>query len=334
MFQLLQKNTTLNFILLPVIIMLLWGTNLLHPQFVSHYYDTNPMVLYKPLMAIQNWNALAGQIVSLVILLINVVIIVRVNSVTRLIENKSVFFIFLFIFVSASLQDYKQLNPMQPALTFLIIGVQLLFNMYKNERELKKIFEAGFCFAIASLFYAPAIYFSILIFLGLGMFVPFYWRQWLSGLVGLLLPFILVLSIAFCFDSFMPQVMTFYENFTAVNAPQFTKLFPIAFSIFLALLFIRSVFYVYLGGTRKVSTRKYYTLLLFFLMLVLVLYLFVPHVTYDFLFFGGISVSVFIANFMINMKSRFWQEVLFFLILAFTIFVQVFPHTELSTLIK
>ena len=332
MFQFLQKNTTINFILLPLVLILLWGTNLLHPQFVSHYYDTNPMVLYKPLMAIQNWNALAGQIVSLVILLINVIIIVRVNSVTRLIENKSVFFIFLFIFLSASLQDYKQLNPMQPALTFLIIGVQLLFNMYKNERELKKIFEAGFCFSIASLFYAPAIYFAILIFLGLGMFVPFYWRQWLSALVGLLLPFILVLSIAFCFDNFMSQVTTFYENLMAVNAPHFTKLFPIAFSIFLALLFIRSVIYVYLGGTRKVSTRKYYTLLLLFLVLVLVLYIFVPHVTYDFLFFGGISVSVFIANFMVNMRSKFWQEVIFIAILAFTVLVQIFPETELSAL--
>lgn len=332
MFQFLQKNTTINFILLPIVIILLWGTNLLHPQFISHYYDTNPMVLYKPLMAIQNLNALAGQIVSLVILLINVVIIVRVNSITRLIENKSVFFIFLFIFLSASLQDYKQLNPMQPALTFLIIGVQLLFNMYKNEHELKKIFEAGFCFAIASLFYAPAIYFAILIFIGLGMFVPFYWRQWLSAVVGLLLPFILVLSIAFCFDNFMSQVTTFYENLMAVNAPHFTKLFPIAFSIFLALLFIRSVIYVYLGGTRKVSTRKYYTLLLLFLVLVLVLYLFVPHVTYDFLFFGGISVSVFIANFMVNMHSKFWQEVLFIAILAFTALVQIFPETELSVL--
>ncbi len=105
MFQFLQKNTTINFILLPIVLILLWGTNLLNPQFVSHYYDTNPMVLYKPLMAIQNWNALAGQIVSLVILLINVIIIIRVNSVTRLIENKSMFFIFLFIFLSADLPD-------------------------------------------------------------------------------------------------------------------------------------------------------------------------------------------------------------------------------------
>ncbi|MBP5583047.1 MAG: hypothetical protein J6X43_03735 [Bacteroidales bacterium] len=318
--------------MLPIVLILLWGTNLLHPQFVSHYYDTNPMVLYKPLMAIQNWNALAGQIVSLVILLINVIIIIKVNSITRLIENKSMFFIFLFIFLSASLQDYKQLNPMQPALTFLIIGVQLLFNMYKNEHELKKIFEAGFCFAIASLFYAPAIYFAILIFIGLGMFVPFYWRQWLSALVGLLLPFILVLSIAFCFDGFTHQVATLYENITVENSLQFTKLFPIAFSLFLALLFLRSVFYVYLGGTRKVSTRKYYTLLLLFLVLVLVLYLFVPYVTYDFLFFGGITVSVFIANFMVNMRSKFWQEVLFIIIIAFTVLVQIFPETEWTSL--
>jgi hypothetical protein len=312
--------------------MLLWGTNLLNPQFIVHPYDTNPMVLYKPLMALQNWNALAGQIALLVILLINVVIIIRVNSATRLIENKSMFFIFLLIFLTASLQDFKQLNPMLPAMTFLIIGISLLFDMYKNERELKKIFEAGACFAIATLFYAPAIYFSIMVFIGLGMFVPFYWRQWLSALVGLLLPFILVLSVGFCFDDFLSQTNTFYSNLISVNTPSFTKLFPIAFSLFLALLFIRSGIYVFVGGTRKVSIRKYYTLLLFFLMLVLAIYIFVPYVTYDFLIFGLLPVSTFIANFMVNMKSKFWQEVLFIIILAFTVLVQVFPQTEISAL--
>ena len=171
MFKLLQRNSSINFVLLPVVMLLLWGSNLLHPQFVMHYYDTNPMVLYRPLLAVQQWNAYVGQILSILIVGANMLLLAKINTSLRLIEKRTVFNIFLFIVFSASLQEFKQLNPMQPALFFIILGIVSLYKMYKNERELRTVFEASVCFSIASLFYAQAIYFMLLVPIGLCIFV-------------------------------------------------------------------------------------------------------------------------------------------------------------------
>ncbi|MCQ2960346.1 MAG: DUF6427 family protein [Bacteroidales bacterium] len=325
MFQFLQRNSSVNYILLPIIVLLLWGSNFFEPQFVSHYYDETPMVLYKPLVSIQNCSPFIGQLMAIVILALNVVALVKVNSNVRLIEKRSIFYVLLFVIFSASLQDFKQLNPMQPSLFFLILGIASLFKMYKQERELRSIFECGVCFSLASLFYAPAIYFSLIIFLGLMTLVPFYWRQWLSALIGVVLPIFLVFACVFCFGVLSTQINVWKVNLLTERTVSFNYFFPLIFSCYLALIVILSVVYSFSGGLKKVVSRKYYFIFLLMLILVVCVYLFLPYVGYQFLFYGLLPVSIFVANYMLNIRNKFFVEALFWLIIAFTVLVQIFP---------
>lgn len=330
MFQFLQRNSSFNYVFLPIVILLLWGTNLIEPRFVVHHYDATPMVLYKPLMAIQNLSALGGQILALVLLGLNIVSLIKVNSTIRLIEKRSVFYILLIVIFSSSLPDFKQLNPMQPALLFLIFGFSSLFKMYKQERELTKIFESGICFSIASLFYAPAIYFTIIIFIGLILLVPFYWRQWLSALFGVLLPILILFALAFCFDTLQTQLQVWKVNLLTQRTGMFNNMVPLLYSLYFALLFILSGVYSFSGGLKKVVSRKYYLIFLLFLALVLCLYLFVSYVGVDFLYFGMLPVAVYVSNYMVNLKNRFFAEALFFLVLVGAACVQIFPDFTLT----
>lgn len=330
MFQVLQRNSSFNYVLLPIVALLLWGMNIIEPHFVTHYYDSTPMVLYKPLMAIQNATELGGQLVGILIVCLNIIALVKVNSSIRLIEKRSVFYILLYIIFSASLQDFKQLNPMQPALLFLILGFASLFKMYKQERELTSIFEAGVCVAIATLFYAPSIYFAVVVFIGLLVLVPFYWRQWLAALFGILLPIFIVFAISFCFDTLQTQIQVWNVNLFTQRAITFNSLTPLIFSLFLALLFILSSVYAFSGGLKKVVLRKCYFILLLFLALILSVYLFVPYVGIEFLFFGTLPVAIYIANYMVNIRSKIFAEALFFLIIACTVCVQIFPDITIN----
>ena len=330
MFQVLQRNSSFNYVLLPLVALLLWGMNIIEPRFVTHYYDSTPMVLYKPLMAIQNATVLGGQLLAIFIVGLNIIALVKVNSSTRLIEKRSVFYILLYIIFSASLQDFKQLNPMQPALLFLILGFASLFKMYKQERELTSIFEAGVCVSIATLFYAPSIYFAVVVFIGLLVLVPFYWRQWLAALFGVLLPIFIVFAISFCFDTLQTQLQVWNVNLFTQRTVTFNNLVPLIFSVFLALLFILSAVYAYSGGLKKVVLRKCYFILLLFLALVLSVYLFVPYVGTEFLFFGTLPLAIYISNYMVNIRSKLFAEALFLLIIAFTVCVQIFPDLTIN----
>lgn len=326
MFKFLQRNTSLHFILLPIVVLLLWGDNLLHPHFIQHYYDVTPMILYKPLVLLQSWSALAGILVSLAFVILNVALLMKVNRSIRLIEKRSTLYIFLFVIFASSLQDFKQLNPMMPALTFIILGLTSLFEMYKQERELKTIFECGLFFSFATLFYAPTLYFSIIIFLGLSLLVPFYWRQWFSALVGYILPFFILFAIAFCFDAIQSQLDIWKINLLQVHKEPFNYLMPICFTGYLALLFVLSFCYAFFCQPMKVSRKKYYVIFLLFLLIILGLYLFVPYVNYCILFFGLLPASIFISNYMLGIRRTFIVEFFFLIIVAFAILIQIFPN--------
>lgn len=330
MFQFLQRNTSFNFVLLPIIVLLLWGSNLLHPQFIPHYYDENPMVFYKPLIAIQQWNMLAGQIVSILLLTANIFLLMRTNSAIRLIEKRSILYILLYIMFSSCLQDFRQLNPMQPALFFIILALVSLFKMYKNERELRTIFECGLFFSIATLFYAPAIYLSLLTFLGLAILVSFYWRQWLAAIIGILAPFALVFALAFCFDLLPQQIATWKANLLTVHTDLTLTLVPTIYSCFLAFLFVISAIYALTGGLKKVSIRKYYLIFILFLTIILCAAFLIQYVSYDILFFGLLPVAIYISNYMVNIRRPIIAEILFILIITFVILVHVFPNVPVS----
>ncbi len=281
-------------------------------------------------MGIQHWNAFVGQIISILLLTANILLLMKTNSSIRLIEKRSILYVLLYIMFSSCLQDFRQLNPMQPALFFVILGMVSLFKMYKNERELRTIFECGVFFSIATLFYAPIIYLSLLIFIGLATLVSFYWRQWLAAIVGVLSPIVLVFTLAFCFDSLPQQLEVWKTNLHTIHSDLTLTLVPTVYSFFLALVFIISAIYSLTRGTRKVSVRKYYLIFAFFLAIVLAATFFISYVSMDFLFFGLLPVAIYISNYMVNIRRPIIAEILFLLLVVFVVLVHVFPNIPLS----
>ena len=100
MFQFLQRNSRFNAILFFLMIVMLWGGNLLNPHFAPRYYDTVPMMLYNPLVLIQNWSVLAGQLITLLFVGVNAILLAKANNDVRLIEKRSAFHILLYIILS------------------------------------------------------------------------------------------------------------------------------------------------------------------------------------------------------------------------------------------
>ena len=73
----------------------------------------------------------------------------------------------------------------------------------------------------------------------------------------------------------------------------------------------------------KVSTRKYFTI--FFLLFVnsIGILLLVPSASQEMFIISSIPVTFLIANFFIFIKNRFWSELLFFILIAVIITLQV-----------
>ncbi|MFW5823018.1 MAG: DUF6427 family protein, partial [Tangfeifania sp.] len=75
--------------------------------------------------------------------------------------------------------------------------------------------------------------------------------------------------------------------------------------------------------SKKVSTRKFFTV--FFLLFITSLagFTFVPATSQEMLVITAIPVTFLVSNFFVFLKSRFWGELLFSLLLIIVITLQV-----------
>ncbi|MFO7869133.1 MAG: DUF6427 family protein [Bacteroidales bacterium] len=322
-YSILHKNTPFTFILYPIVLLGIWTPYiLLNPETIQVYYDADPMPLYKFMTSIgtSHW----GQIVMLLAtILFNAFLLSRINNSFRLIEKRTSINLFIFFILSGSFTIFMQFNPLQFSLTFLLLCIFSLFKIYKREYALRPVFEAGLFISLGSLFYANMIFYGIFIFLAIMVLLPFNWRQWAAGIFGILTPLVVTASVFFLTNNLSEFTHTVSQNITTWHSSfQLTTIHYIFIGI-VSLIFIRSLGYLFSGSIRKISTRKYYTLLLFLIIITTIFFFSVPGANKELFIFIIPSTVFIISNYLENIRSRFWQEFLFILLLASSVAIQL-----------
>lgn len=84
-----------------------------------------------------------------------------------------------------------------PAGILLLLAVNMLMRMYGQTDPYQYVLSASFSIGMAALFYLPAIYFMIGLWLSLLTYRIASWREWLISLIGVILPVIYILSFYF-----------------------------------------------------------------------------------------------------------------------------------------
>lgn len=321
-FATLQRNSPFVLFVIPFFLLGLWMKHILHPMYIPMYYDENPMPLYGFIMKLGTWSSVAYTIANLCWISINMLILTRLNTVHRLIEKGTFIYLFVYILITASFPIFQQLNPIQPAVSFVLLGILSIYKMYKNERGLRPVYEAGFLFGIAALFYANALFLGIFIFAGLFSLVPLNWRQWMSGILGLATPIFFIFTWYFLKDG-IPEFMQVIKENTVIwkRSTQIHYSQLIVMGVLLLLMFgsLINSFSVIL---KKVSSKKYYGLFLTFIILVISIYFAVPAAGTEIFYFATIPVIFYVANYMVYMRSRALQEIFFILLIISSILVQ------------
>jgi len=98
----------------------------------------------------------------------------------------------LFIIYSVTILEPEILHPILVANTLLVLSIGSLFKIYKKHLPVASIFNAGCYLAIASLFYAPYLCYSVVLLLGLFSLRTLELKEVLQLLTGLVAPFFLI----------------------------------------------------------------------------------------------------------------------------------------------
>jgi len=323
--RILKSNRAVNYILFPLLAVVVWLKSLIHPEIYSFYPGETQSLLYQPVARLFKDAALLQSIASLVILLALALMVLQINNRYSFIRVRTMLPAPLFIIMISGLVDLHTLHPVYFAAFFVLVAIHRFFAAFDQVKPFSAVLDAGLFLGVAALFYFNIVVLFPAFIIGIPILArETRWREFVILITGFLLPLLFAVSYAFVTDQLLETLKIFEINTLTPNnhfKGNFTLQIYLGFLIILTLLGSIKIIQQY--DTKKVSTRKFFTV--FFLLFVtsLASFTFVPATSQEMLVITLIPVTFLVSNFFVFLKSRFWGELLFSLLLVIVITLQV-----------
>jgi len=316
MIKLLKSNPALNFILVPLLVLLIWT----HAYFNGFEVINNGMPLYGVLLFwLSPDNRLAYCILAGLLILFQAFYFNYILNKNEIIPKKSWIFSIFYVILMSLLPQFLVFHPMMIGITLIVSVIDKIFSLYKNNNSLALDFDIGLIISLAALFYFPLILFYVLYMIALVILKPFSIRDWIVGLMGLVLPFFLMFTYYFLTDQFQNLTGAFYtENIN--NQINFWRLVPKGFGItigYVAFLMVISLFHLAgIIGKNVIRIRNLQQVMLIFIIIGGIILL----LTRDIYLFRFtvlcIPFAFLLTIYFATVKKVWYAEVLFWLLVS------------------
>ncbi len=305
---------------------LLWLKSCFTGIVSPYYFESISMPFYS---LITSWilnNVLAGKIVAFIMLLFTGFYLLQINSKHIVIKQRSYLLSFFYIILLSSIISLQQLNPAVFAVFFFVFAMDHILSIYHKENVLDNLFRAGFYIAIASLFYAPTIFYIIAALLSIISIRSFNAREWFALFFGLITPWFFFFFYHYLVNNDLKAVINrlLSNLLTEVNNDNNSVLHYLFFSYCLLLFIITGIYLVKTISTEKISVRKFHGAFFWINIVTLLIFIIVPTVSNEILYFAFIPIVFQFTHYFTTSKRKFWPNVLFLLLFVFSILMQFY----------
>ncbi|GMT44863.1 MAG: hypothetical protein IEMM0006_0695 [bacterium] len=260
------------------------------------------------------------QLVAIILFFFTTLFVNHVGSKHRLSGRNSYFAAFFFILAGSAPGSLTQMSPYIFGIFFFALFYQKVFDFQASTKIITTAFDAGLSLGIVSLFYPPALFLLLFIWLALLTYQVDEWRPYFTGIVGMLLPWFFILSGFFWFDK-LPEVLQYFLqafHFREIWFP-FTRNFDVILFTITALTTLTGVFSL-LGklSSFNISLRQHSVVSLWGLVFSsLIVFLFAAPV--QALLLLALPASLILGAFFSRIKQLRWANlfVLFWILLIF-----------------
>lgn len=237
------------------------------------------------------------------VLLVN--FIVTKHGLTK----KNSYEILLFsLFILAIVQTTANTNILF-ANFFILLSFRRIISLRSMITPEKKLFDAAFWIAVATLFYFWSILFFIVIYAALFLYSDNKFKHWLIPFIGIATVFVISISVSIIYnDNFFGVFKSLPEvsyDFNKYNTPQFL----IAITMFLSFGVWASIFYIRSINSKKRAFRPAYKIV-FLAMVVSFFTVFLASNKdgSEFLFMFA-PLSIIITNYIETIHDRWFREI-------------------------
>ncbi|MCF8225512.1 MAG: hypothetical protein K9J30_06510 [Bacteroidales bacterium] len=321
--KILKNNRFGGIVFIFLLMMLIWTKPLLVPPELDLGVT---MPLYDLLFgAIQKSNV-ASVIISMAVYAVLASLMIRLNTIHFLLEERSYMPAIFFLLISATFPAALIINPLLISSLFLLLAFLIMIRGEEHRAEPLSLFNATLLIGAGSFFYLKIIWFIPLLWITAAMIRPLKWR-------GIVNPFIVLLLIALfqftyywvfkddigLFIDLVRENLNISGNFEGFDKPVWMLLGFLTFLVFISSAQLISRFQV-----RKIIVRKLYQVFFFMFLYLLVFYAAISRFNVMIMPLLAVPMS-FLFSVAFHKKQTFWwHELLIWIWIGLIVYMNIY----------
>ncbi|MCK5823511.1 MAG: hypothetical protein KAG95_05875 [Bacteroidales bacterium] len=318
----LKKQHPYIIFVIPLITLIAWSKTILfhaHPNIIF-----NTMPFYDMAIKFIPKNSTLSFIIAVILIIIQAYIIIRLNFQYMFLSVRTYLPAVFFIIICSLYLPLQTLHPVLFANLFFLLAFDKALTSNKNSNLLSTYFMSGFLLSLGSLFYFNLIFFLPIIWISKITLRGFNFRELFISIIGLATPYFFLLFYYFYFDKTDLLIQILSENLFFNNSiPTLNLNYVILFSFMGLLILISSFYLLSTLNTKKIITRKYFRILLWLFIFSSILFTLIHSVSIEIIVIVAIPISFLLANYFASIKSKWWGESLFTILILLITYVIV-----------
>lgn len=310
-----------------VLFRIYFAFNPIDSNFIFGYREPLSQLLFGFFKSISLNHTILSIALSAILCFIQSLLVNSIVNENKFLQRKSYIAGALFILFTSFFKEGLLLSPASMAFTFLILSVERIFSLFKNEKPNTAIFDVGFFIAIATLFYFPSILFLFLAYIGLSTIRAFAYREWVIILIGFLCPFFLVFTYYFWNDQtgkLIEDIVNLHSvgwlQAVAINRVDGVMLLSISLLAIASLILLPSALY-----SSLIQVRKFSTLLVIFFFLTVISFALQQTFSLSHLALLGLPLGIISSLVIMQIKNKVVSEVIHLILILLVLAGQFLP---------
>lgn len=253
--------------------------------------------------------------------------IVHKNSITK----RNSFTLLFFVLLVASNPSLIILNPVLAGAFFVVLALKSLLSLHEHKKMTAKLFNAGLFIGIASVVYPYAIFYTLLIYLGIIIYGADHWRQWFLPLIAIMIPYYLLFTLYFWNDNLDVYWDKFFINkIDLANGNFYTsKETMIVWGIYSLLTMFSIMNYTSNMREHKLDTKKGYSMTYLALFIGILITMFGTISNGQELVILFLPISIIWAKYIQHQKKEKFKT-MFFMLIIFNAILSNIINSEIS----
>lgn len=309
-----------------IVLLLTWTGAFLHPHLPSDLsFDIKPMPLFGMLLTIAGFNPFFSVFVTFLMVSLVSFLLVNFNTNVFFISERNFLPALIYVLLTSFFPRQQVLNPVLPAVVFLILGLRRIMDSYRVQGTAYSFFDAGMLISIGALFYASFIWLGLLLIIGIAILRTGSIKEITISIFGLATPIFILYGFFYITGKDMSSLLA------AVTYNLFTKVVDFNFSgITLAVLIISGfiilismMHLLYAINTKKIKSRKTFVLFFWTFFIVAAVYLLSKPVSVEITWLTAVPATYFLCHYFVFAKKRMIPEFMLLILIVMVALVHI-----------